>query len=61
MKKPISILFVLIAITSYAQINQPLNIDKNNLAIEGYDLVSYFEGNPKEGKKEISATYKGVT
>ena len=33
---------------------------KKNVAIEGYDPVSYFEGNPQEGKPEIKTTHKGV-
>lgn len=33
---------------------------KNNLAIQGYDPVSYFSNKPVEGKPEISYTYKGV-
>lgn len=34
---------------------------KKNLALEGYDPVSYFENNkPLKGKKEISASFKGV-
>lgn len=31
------------------------------LAIEGYDPVSYFSNNPKEGSKSRSYTYKGIT
>jgi YHS domain-containing protein len=34
---------------------------KKNLAIEGYDPVSYFDNKPLEGKEEIRAEYKGVT
>jgi len=60
MKKSISILFILITFNSYSQKNQLVNIDKNNLAVEGYDLVSYFEGNPKKGEESISTNYKGV-
>lgn len=33
---------------------------RKNVAIEGYDPVSYFEGEPKEGKAEITFTHKGV-
>ncbi len=31
------------------------------LAIEGYDPVSYFSNKPKEGSKNRSYTYKGIT
>jgi YHS domain-containing protein len=34
---------------------------KKDIAIEGYDPVSYFEGKPTEGKNDIKLTYKGVT
>ena len=39
------------------------NLEKNNLAIDGYDPVSYFpEGGskPKEGSKKFEATHRGV-
>lgn len=34
---------------------------KSNLAIEGYDPVSYFYGAPKKGTKDKSYTHKGIT
>ena len=35
--------------------------EKKGIAIEGYDVVSYFkEKGPQPGKKEFSSTYKGV-
>ena len=34
---------------------------KKNIAIEGYDPVSYFEGNPKEGEENLSVSHKGIT
>ncbi|HCW07217.1 MAG TPA: YHS domain protein [Cytophagales bacterium] len=34
---------------------------KKNIAIEGYDPVSYFEGTPIEGESTISFTLKGIT
>ncbi|HMG93603.1 MAG TPA: YHS domain-containing (seleno)protein [Chryseolinea sp.] len=34
---------------------------KDNLALEGFDPVSYFEGKPKEGKSEFRLSYKAVT
>lgn len=36
------------------------NIEKT-LAIQGYDPVSYFSGQPKEGKKELNAIFEGVS
>jgi YHS domain-containing protein len=33
---------------------------KKNVALEGYDPVSYFDGKPTEGEEEIKLTHKGV-
>lgn len=33
---------------------------KNNLAIGGYDTVSFFSGKPIEGKEELSFEYNGA-
>lgn len=34
---------------------------KKNVAIDGYDPVSYFDNRPQEGKSSITETYKGIT
>jgi len=34
---------------------------KKNLAIEGYDPVSYFDGKPLEGDEEFKFAYKTIT
>ena len=34
---------------------------KKNVAIEGYDPVSYFEGKPLAGDPEIKLVYKNIT
>ncbi|UXE65416.1 MAG: YHS domain-containing protein [Chryseotalea sp. WA131a] len=34
---------------------------KKNIAIEGYDPVSYFDGKPLEGKSAINLTHQGIT
>jgi YHS domain-containing protein len=34
---------------------------KKNIAIEGYDPVSYFKGKPLEGKSGFKITHQGVT
>jgi len=34
---------------------------KGNLAIEGYDPVSFFAGEPQKGKAELKLTHNGVT
>jgi len=50
----------LITFNLYSQKTPPLNIDKEKIAVESYDLVSYFEGHPKEGKELYSTNYRGV-
>jgi YHS domain-containing protein len=38
------------------------NLDKNGLALQGYDPISYLDkAGPKEGRKEHSFAYRGVT
>jgi YHS domain-containing protein len=34
---------------------------KKNIALEGYDPVSYFNGKPLEGQDELKLNYKNVT
>lgn len=34
---------------------------ENNIALSGYDPVSYFVNKPVEGRKEFAYSYKGVT
>ncbi|MES2727182.1 MAG: YHS domain-containing (seleno)protein [Bacteroidota bacterium] len=36
------------------------NIDKNSLAVQGYDVISYFEGKPQKGIAQFLVFYKGV-
>lgn len=36
------------------------NLDNDNLALQGYDVVSYFMGAPLKGKKSFVFDYKGV-
>ena len=33
---------------------------RNNLALGGYDAVSFFSGNPQKGEREFSAVFKGA-
>ena len=38
------------------------NLEENNLAIEGYDPVSYFVSDkPKKGSEDITYSYEGIT
>ena len=61
MKKQILILFVaFLATTTFAQTAKHINL-KNNVAIQGYDPVAYFESNQAlEGNKEIKSEYNGA-
>jgi YHS domain-containing protein len=61
MKKQILILFVaFFATTTFAQTAKHINL-KNNVAIQGYDPVAYFESNQAlEGNKEIKSEYNGA-
>lgn len=63
MKTLITLLFTICFIGAIAQseaVRQKQFNLKKNLAIEGYDPVSYFEGKPAEGKSDIKTTHKGV-
>jgi YHS domain-containing protein len=61
MKKQILILFVaFLSATTFAQTAKHIN-QKNNVAIQGYDPVAYFESSKAIiGKKEINSEYKGT-
>ena len=65
MKKLVIVVLILISGISFAQ-NDAKRISQynleNKLAILGYDPVGYFtQGKAIKGKKEISASYQGVT
>lgn len=63
MKALITLLLTICFIGAFAQseaVRQKHFNLKKNLAIEGYDPVSYFEGKPAEGKSDIKTTHKGV-
>lgn len=65
MKSLILILYLSFPIFSFAQDDlqrrqKHFNIE-DNLAIDGYDPVSYFNGKPEEGKKQYQYIYQGIT
>ena len=37
------------------------NLNEGGAAIQGYDPVSYFQGNPAKGDENISTEYKGAS
>ncbi|MEZ4859457.1 MAG: YHS domain-containing (seleno)protein, partial [Flavobacteriaceae bacterium] len=53
-----SILIVFTCIVTFSQ--EPFNTNEG-VAIEGYDVVSYFEGKPAKGSKEFSSQLDGIT
>ncbi len=64
MKKSISLILLLFIFTfSLAQSNETrkknFNI-KKEIAIEGYDPVSYFDNKPTEGKEDVKFIYNGI-
>ena len=64
-KKLLYVLFIFISLSTFAQ-NENRRITSFNLekkiALQGYDPVAYFkQGKAVKGKKEITATYEGVT
>jgi len=62
--KTVSLIFMLLWLSpSFGQTpderQKNFNI-KDHLAVQGYDVVSYFSGEPLEGKSSIQFTYKGI-
>ena len=62
MRSAIMCLFLCLTIGfAHSQSIQQKNFNvKNNLALEGYDPVSYFDGKPVEGKSAYTFTHNGV-
>lgn len=66
MKKNLFIvLFSILSLSIFAQTDfnirkKHFNLDKNSLAIQGYDPISYFEGKPQKGNAQNLVFYKGV-
>lgn len=64
MKLQLTITLLLITTLVVAQINEAriknFNV-KKQVALEGYDPVSYFDNKPQEGKAEIKTTHQGIT
>jgi YHS domain-containing protein len=63
MRKLLSLLLLLpfVAISALAENKSLQNLDKNNLAIQGYDPVAFFtENKPIKGKPEFKSAYEGA-
>jgi len=61
----LSAVFSLLSIIAFSQTDfnvrkKHFNLDKNRLAIQGYDPISYFEGKPQKGNSLFLTFYKGV-
>lgn len=55
-------LFLLLALTSIPGNSQSVNVDKNNVAIGGYDVVSYHTSNAAiRGNNDFVAKHSGTT
>lgn len=65
MKVRTALFFVIMTSLSAHSQSEEVRIKQYNLkkgvSLEGYDPVSYFNGNPLEGKSELRSTHKGVT
>ena len=46
--------------TAYAKSDEIYTSWRNNLAVGGYDVVSFHQGNPIEGKVKIMTSWKGA-
>jgi YHS domain-containing protein len=63
MKKLILLVLFLLGIPAFPQTMKTLqNLDKNGVAIQGYDPVAFFTQNkPVKGNAEFQSSYKGAT
>ena len=64
MRKLVSLLVLLFfgATPILAGTKALLNLDKNGLAVQGYDPVAFFtEGKPVKGRPEFKSSYQGAT
>ena len=62
MRKPmLSILLLALALPAFGQTKALLNLDKNGVAIQGYDPVAFFtDSRPVKGKPELPARHNGA-
>ena len=58
-------LFTLVSSSGIAQTREAIRTKHHNLkdrvAVDGYDLVSYYDHSPREGSDEVTVNYKGIT
>ena len=58
--KKLTLLALFVCFSALVQAQDNQNLSDDNLAIQGYDVISYFDGAPKEGDKNISFEYAGA-
>jgi YHS domain-containing protein len=60
-QKIITSTFLTFFLTCFVHVfHAQLNIDKNKLAVSGYDLVDYFNGKASPGNENFLSSYKGA-
>src|SRR5271165_4566166 len=61
MKNLLLALLLLAAVPALGQTKKLLNVDKNDVAIKGYDPVAFFTQNkPVQGKPEFESSFNGA-
>jgi len=61
MKKLVLLLLLLGSVPAFAQTKSLLNLDKQGVAIQGYDPVAFFTQNhPVKGRPEFESKYNGA-
>jgi len=62
MKNLILSIAALVTFAVLAPAAEVINVDKNGLALQGYDPIAYFtDGKPVKGSPQFTASYKGAT
>jgi len=62
-KKIAMLVLLLLGFPAFSQVNKSaLNLDRNGVAIQGYDAVAFFtQGKPVKGSAKFQSSYKGAT
>jgi YHS domain-containing protein len=62
MRTLLAVAAILVGYATLARAGEVVNVDKNGLALQGYDPVAYIaDGKPAKGSPDFTATYKGAT
>ena len=61
MKSLFSLFLMIVALSTVAPAKELLNVDRNGVAIQGYDPVSFFTDNrPVKGNEQFQSEYRGA-